>query len=42
MLASRRGGGVQAPAQVIDLSAVRNAGDVVEAPCLADYQAVLG
>jgi transposase len=42
VLASRRGGGVQAPARVIDLSALRNVGDVVEAPSLADYQAVLG
>lgn len=42
LLANRRGAGVQDPAQVIDLGALRNAGDVVEAPCLADYEAVLG
>jgi transposase len=42
VLANRRGAGVQDPAQVIDLSTLRNAGDVVEAPCLADYEAVLG
>jgi hypothetical protein len=42
VLAGCRSVGVQAPARVIDLSALRNAGDVVEAPSLADYEAVLG
>src|SRR5215211_1900594 len=42
VLASRRGAGVQAPARVIDLSALRNTGDIVVAPSLADYEAVLG
>jgi transposase len=42
VLTSRRGGGVQDPAQLIDLRALRNVGDVVEAPSLADYEAVLG
>jgi transposase len=42
VLTSRRGGGVQHPAQLIDLRALCNAGDVVEAPALADYEAVLG
>jgi hypothetical protein len=42
VLAGCRGGGVQAPARVIDLSALRNTGEVVAAPSLADYQAVLG
>jgi transposase len=42
VLANHRGAGVQDPAQVIDLSTLRTAGGVVEAPSLADYQAVLG
>jgi hypothetical protein len=42
VLSSRRGGGTQNPAQLIDLGALRNVGDVVEAPSLADYEAVLG
>jgi hypothetical protein len=42
VLANRRGAGVKDPAQVIDLGALRTAGDVVEAPCLADYEAVTG
>jgi transposase len=42
VLANHRGADVADPAQVIDLGALRNAGDVVQAPCLADYQAVLG
>jgi hypothetical protein len=42
VLANRHGAGVQDPAQVIDLGALRFAGVVVEAPCLADYEAVLG
>jgi transposase len=42
VLASHRGAGVQASARVIDLSTLRTAGDIVEAPSLADYQAVLG
>lgn len=42
VLAGCRGAGVPAPARVIDLGALRTAGDVVEAPPLADYEAVLG
>jgi transposase len=42
VLASRRGGGIQEPAQLIDLRALRNVGDVVEAPSLADYEVVTG
>jgi hypothetical protein len=42
VLASRRGGGVQDPARLIDLRALRNVGDVVAAPSLGDYEAVLG
>jgi hypothetical protein len=42
VLANHRGAGVQAPARVIDLSTLRTAGGVVEAPSLADYQAVPG
>jgi transposase len=42
VLAGCRGVGVPAPARVIDLGALRTAGDVVEAPPLADYEAVLG
>jgi transposase len=42
VLANHRGAGVQVPARVIDFSALRNAGDVVAAPSLADYEAVLG
>jgi transposase len=42
VLASRRGGGIQEPARLIDLRALRNVGDVVEAPSLADYEVVTG
>ena len=40
ILAEVRGTGVPTPAGVIDLSALRNAGEVVEAPSLHDYEAV--
>jgi transposase len=42
VLASRHSADVQAPAQVIDLGTLRNAGDVVEVPSLADYEAAIG
>ena len=42
VLAGCRGVGVRAPTRVIDLGALRTVGDVVEAPPLADYEAVLG
>ncbi len=35
------GGRVEAPARVIDLGALRSAGDVVDGRDLADYEAVL-
>ena len=40
ILAGLRGAEVPAPARVIDLGALRGAGEVVEAPCLDDYEAV--
>jgi hypothetical protein len=42
VLSSRRGADVQVPARVVNLGALRSVGDVVEAPSLADYEAVLG
>lgn len=40
ILASVRGADVATPARVIDLAALRNAGDVVDVPSLDDYEAV--
>ena len=42
VLASRHSADVQASGQVIDLGTLRNAGDVVEVPSLADYEAAIG